>query len=115
MTYMDVREDGLLDFEALKGAIRPDTILVSVLFVNNEIGWETHPTQSTKSRAEVVAELKAAQDAGAIADSYEFSSPTKVSPSKLRREQVQRGVTEISDAERDAVHRMYGPQHGRDS
>ena len=54
-------------------------------------------------------------DAGAIADSYEFSAPTKVSPSKLSREQGQRGVTEISDAERDAVHRMYGPQHGRDS
>ena len=84
-------------------------------FVNNEIGWETHPTQSTKTRAEVVAELKAAQDAGAIADSYEFPAPTKVSPSKLSREQVQRGATEITDAERDAVHRTYGPQHGRDS
>jgi len=84
-------------------------------FVNNEIGWETHPTPSTKSRAEVVAELKAAQDAGAIAYSYEFPAPTKVSPSKLSREQVQRRVTEITDAERDAVHRVYGPQHGRDS
>jgi cysteine desulfurase len=38
VTYMDVQEDGLLDLEALKAAIRPDTILISVLFVNNEIG-----------------------------------------------------------------------------
>ncbi|HXE50376.1 MAG TPA: IscS subfamily cysteine desulfurase [Ramlibacter sp.] len=38
VTYMDVQEDGLLDFEALKAAIRPDTILISVMFVNNEIG-----------------------------------------------------------------------------
>ncbi|MFO6421684.1 IscS subfamily cysteine desulfurase [Hylemonella sp. W303a] len=38
VTYLDVQEDGLLDFDALKAAIRPDTILISVMFVNNEIG-----------------------------------------------------------------------------
>jgi cysteine desulfurase len=38
VTYLEVQEDGLLDIEKLKAAIRPDTILVSVLFVNNEIG-----------------------------------------------------------------------------
>ncbi|WP_373976146.1 IscS subfamily cysteine desulfurase [Chitinibacter sp. SCUT-21] len=37
-TYMDVQENGLLDLEALKAAIRPDTILISVMSVNNEIG-----------------------------------------------------------------------------
>ena len=37
-TYLEVQEDGLIDFEALKAAIRPDTILISVMFVNNEIG-----------------------------------------------------------------------------
>ena len=37
-TYLDVKEDGLVDLEALKAAIRPDTVLVSILFVNNEIG-----------------------------------------------------------------------------
>ncbi|MDB5874488.1 MAG: cysteine desulfurase IscS [Ramlibacter sp.] len=38
VTYLDVEEDGLIDLEKLKAALRPDTILVSVLFVNNEIG-----------------------------------------------------------------------------
>ena len=38
VTYLDVQEDGLLDFESFKAAIRLDTILASVMFVNNEIG-----------------------------------------------------------------------------
>ena len=38
VTYLDVQEDGLLDLDKFKAAIRPDTILASVLFVNNEIG-----------------------------------------------------------------------------
>jgi cysteine desulfurase len=33
-----VQEDGMLSMDALKAAIRPDTILISVMFVNNEIG-----------------------------------------------------------------------------
>ena len=37
-TYLDVQDNGLLDLDALKAAIRPDTILISVMFVNNEIG-----------------------------------------------------------------------------
>ncbi len=37
-SYLDVQEDGLLDIEKLRAAIRPDTILVSALLVNNEIG-----------------------------------------------------------------------------
>ena len=38
VTYLDVQPNGLLDLDVLKAAIRPDTILVSVMFVNNEIG-----------------------------------------------------------------------------
>ncbi|MBL8450668.1 MAG: IscS subfamily cysteine desulfurase [Dechloromonas sp.] len=37
-TYLDVQENGLVDLEAFKAAIRPDTVLASVMFVNNEIG-----------------------------------------------------------------------------
>ncbi len=38
VTYLDVREDGLVDLDRLRDALRPDTIVVSVMFVNNEIG-----------------------------------------------------------------------------
>ncbi|WP_332674943.1 IscS subfamily cysteine desulfurase [Aromatoleum sp.] len=37
-TYLDVQENGLVDLARLRDAIRPDTVLVSVMFVNNEIG-----------------------------------------------------------------------------
>jgi len=38
VTYLDVEADGLLDFDKFKAALRPDTILASVMAVNNEIG-----------------------------------------------------------------------------
>jgi cysteine desulfurase len=38
VTYLDVQADGLLDLETFRAALRPDTILASVMFVNNEIG-----------------------------------------------------------------------------
>ena len=38
VTYLDVQEDGLVNMDLFKAAIRPDTILASVMFVNNEIG-----------------------------------------------------------------------------
>jgi cysteine desulfurase len=38
VTYLDVKDNGLIDIEVFKQAIRPDTILASVMMVNNEIG-----------------------------------------------------------------------------
>jgi cysteine desulfurase len=38
VTYLDVLESGLVDLEAFRAALRPDTLLASVMFVNNEIG-----------------------------------------------------------------------------
>lgn len=37
-TYLDPEPNGLLDLEKFKEALRPDTILVSIMYVNNEIG-----------------------------------------------------------------------------
>ena len=56
VTYLDVDENGLVSPEALKAAIRPDTILVSIMTANNEIGT-----------IEPIAELgKIAHEAGAL-------------------------------------------------
>lgn len=38
VTYLDVREDGLVDLDRLRDSLRPDTTVVSVMHVNNEIG-----------------------------------------------------------------------------
>ncbi|HRD93690.1 IscS subfamily cysteine desulfurase [Accumulibacter sp.] len=38
VSYLDVMDNGLLDLEAFKAALRPDTSVVSVMLVNNEIG-----------------------------------------------------------------------------
>ncbi|MEE0203477.1 cysteine desulfurase NifS [Faecalicatena contorta] len=38
VTYLDVDENGTVKLDELKAAIRPDTILISVMFANNEIG-----------------------------------------------------------------------------
>jgi len=37
-TYLDVLPNGLIDYDQLLAAIRPDTVLISVMYVNNEIG-----------------------------------------------------------------------------
>ncbi len=38
VTYLDVDEDGIVSPESVEAAIRPDTILISIMFANNEIG-----------------------------------------------------------------------------
>lgn len=52
ITYLDVDEDGLVDLEQLRKAIRPDTILISIMYANNEIGT----IQPIKEIGEIAAE-----------------------------------------------------------
>jgi cysteine desulfurase len=69
VTYLEVQEDGLLDLDKLKAAIRPDTILISVMFVNNEIGViQDIPTIGALCREKgIIFHVDAAQATGKVA------------------------------------------------
>jgi len=69
VTYLDVKPDGLVDMDALKTAIRPDTILVSILFVNNEIGViQDIPAIGALTREKgILLHVDAAQATGRVA------------------------------------------------
>jgi cysteine desulfurase len=69
VTYLDVQDNGLLDLDKFKDALRPDTILVSVLFVNNEIGViQDIPTIGAMCRERgIILHVDAAQATGKIA------------------------------------------------
>jgi cysteine desulfurase len=67
-TYLEVDSNGLISLEALKKAIRPDTILVSIMMVNNEIGvvqpvWEIAELCRSKG---IIFHCDAVQGAGRV-------------------------------------------------
>src|SRR5205823_10999312 len=68
VTYLEVQEDGLLDLDKFKAALRPDTILVSVMFVNNEIGViQDIPTIGAMCRERgIIFHVDAAQATGRV-------------------------------------------------
>src|SRR3989442_11192831 len=68
VTYLDVQDDGLLDLSQLEAAIRPDTIVVSVMYVNNEIGVvQDIPAIGELCRARgIIFHVDAAQATGKI-------------------------------------------------
>ncbi|KAF1015330.1 MAG: IscS subfamily cysteine desulfurase [Burkholderia sp.] len=68
VTYLDVKDDGLIDLEVFKTALRPDTILVSVMHVNNEIGViQDIETIGEICRAQgIVSHVDAAQSTGKV-------------------------------------------------
>jgi len=91
VTYLDPEPTGLIDLEKLAAAIRPDTILVSLMHVNNEIGVITDIAaigQLTRSKG-VLFHVDAAQSAGKI-------------PIDLAQLQV--------DLMSFSAHKMYGPK-----
>jgi len=68
VTYLDVEPDGLLDLAKLEAALRKDTILVSVMYVNNEIGViQDIPSigEMTRKRG-IVFHVDAAQATGKV-------------------------------------------------
>jgi cysteine desulfurase len=69
VTYLSVQEDGLLDLHAFQAALRPDTILASVMFVNNEIGViQDIPTIGRLCRERgIIFHVDAAQATGKVA------------------------------------------------
>jgi cysteine desulfurase len=68
-TYLDVQPDGLLDLDRLKDALRPDTVLLSVMLVNNEIGViQDIPAIGALCRERgIVLHVDAAQATGKVA------------------------------------------------
>ncbi len=91
VTYLDPECDGLLDLEKLKAAIRPDTILISIMHVNNETGVIQ----------DIEAIGKLTRDAGII-----FHSDAAQSVGK-----VEIDVTKIDvDLLSFSGHKLYGPK-----
>ncbi|RMX11659.1 IscS subfamily cysteine desulfurase [Vandammella animalimorsus] len=69
VTYLDVQENGLLDLQALEAAFRPDTTLLSVMAVNNEIGviQDLNAIGAMCRQRGVIFHVDAAQATGKIA------------------------------------------------
>jgi cysteine desulfurase len=68
VTYLDPETDGLLDLERFKAALREDTVLASVMHVNNEIGviQDVEALGEICRDAKVVFHVDAAQSAGKV-------------------------------------------------
>ncbi len=69
VTYLDPKDDGLLDLEDLKKAIKPSTILVSVMHVNNEIGviQDLEAIGKICKENKIIFHVDAAQSPGKVA------------------------------------------------
>ena len=68
VTYLEVQDDGLLDLDRFRAALRPDTVLVSVMLVNNEIGViQDIPAIGTMCRERgILVHVDAAQATGKV-------------------------------------------------
>ncbi|MDO5069587.1 MAG: IscS subfamily cysteine desulfurase [Neisseria zoodegmatis] len=91
VTYLGVQENGLIDLEELKAAIRPDTILISVMWVNNEIGviQDIHAIGEICRENKIIFHVDAAQACG--------KTPVDVEAAKV-------------DLLSMSAHKIYGPK-----
>lgn len=93
VTYLSVDQNGFIDLEELKGAIRKDTILVSVMYVNNEIG-------TCEKIAEIGKLVKAANEHALFhVDAIQGYGKYKIYPKKL-------GIDLLSIS----GHKLHGPK-----
>ena len=69
VTYLDPQADGLLDFDVFKNALRDDTILVSIMHVNNEIGvvQDIEAIGAITRERKILFHVDAAQSPGKVA------------------------------------------------
>ena len=91
VTYLPVDEYGLVDVEALKGAIRKDTILISIMFANNEVGT----VEPVKEIAEITREK------GIL-----FHTDAVQALGKIEVDVEEMGVSLLSVS----AHKIYGPK-----
>jgi len=91
VTYLPVQSDGLLDLELLKSAIRPDTILVAIMWANNETG--------------VIQDMEAIGKICAEKETLLFSDATQAA-GKIEINPRQAGVYLMAFS----AHKMYGPK-----
>jgi cysteine desulfurase len=68
VTYLSVDQDGLIDLEQLRGALRPETVLITIMHANNELGTVQPLEQigSIAKEADVFFHTDAVQSAGKI-------------------------------------------------
>jgi cysteine desulfurase len=91
VTYLNPEDDGLLDIAKLEAAIRPDTILVSIMYVNNEIG--------TIQDIPAIGELCRSKGALLHVDSAQATGKCAIDLSKLK-----------VDLMSFSAHKTYGPK-----
>jgi len=90
-TYLEVEPNGIVDLEKLKAAIRPDTILVSIMMVNNEIGV-IHPVWE-------IAEICRAKGIVFHCDAVQGGGRVEIDMQKFK-----------ADLLTITAHKMYGPK-----
>lgn len=91
ITYLSVKEDGILDLGQLEAAIRPDTVLIAVMYANNEIGV-----------------LQPVQEIGRIAKKHGilFFSDATQAVGKVPVDVIRDGI----DLMAFSAHKIYGPK-----
>ncbi|MFI5194764.1 MAG: aminotransferase class V-fold PLP-dependent enzyme, partial [Chitinophagales bacterium] len=91
ITYLGVKDDGILDLGQLEAAIRPDTVLIAVMYANNEIGV-----------------LQPVQEIGRIAKKHGilFFSDATQAVGKVPVDVIRDGI----DLMAFSAHKIYGPK-----